>query len=105
MEINTEYYVQKILMELEKYYILHEKIKIVVGGDAYSWIMETASFLGSKYVLDRFHFSKELKTAFLKGRKTQEKINIYNECYDLFINGRCNKLLKIANSHQKKWIS
>ncbi|WP_342255784.1 UPF0236 family transposase-like protein [Spiroplasma endosymbiont of Poecilobothrus nobilitatus] len=66
-------------MELEKYYILPKKIKIVVGGDGDGWIMETASYLEAKYVLDRFHFSKELKRAFLKRRKTEAKINIYNE--------------------------
>ncbi|WP_342256552.1 hypothetical protein [Spiroplasma endosymbiont of Poecilobothrus nobilitatus] len=38
-EINTEDYVQRILMELEKYYILPKKIKIVVGGNGDGWIM------------------------------------------------------------------
>ncbi|WP_338990689.1 UPF0236 family transposase-like protein [Spiroplasma endosymbiont of Seladonia tumulorum] len=63
-EINTEDYVQRILMELERYYILPEKFKIIVSGDGDGWIIQTTSFLGAKYVLDRFHFSKELKRAF-----------------------------------------
>lgn len=101
-EINTQDYVQRILMELEKYYVLPEKIKLVVGGDGDPWIMETASILEAKYVLDRFPFVKELKNAFLKGRKTQEKIIIYNKCYSLFINGKCNELLEITKFLNKK---
>ncbi|WHQ37197.1 UPF0236 family transposase-like protein [Spiroplasma sp. SV19] len=100
-EINTQDYVQRILIELEKYYILPEKIKFIVGGDGDTWIMETASFLETTYVLDRFHFAKELKNSFLKGRKTQPKIELYNKCYNLFIQGKCDQLLEIAKIFKK----
>ncbi|MFW4371443.1 MAG: hypothetical protein EHV01_005865 [Spiroplasma sp. hy2] len=84
------------------FFLFHQEFSTKLkGGDGDGWIIQTASFLGAKYVLDRFHFSKELKRGFLKGRKTEAKTNIYNECYDLFINGKYDKLLKIANSYHK----
>jgi hypothetical protein len=35
------------------------------------------------------------------GRKTQAKIAIFNKCHNLFINGKCDQLFKIANFYQK----
>lgn len=47
------------------FYENFENAKLVVGGDGATWIKELASFMGAKYILDRYHAVRELRKVFL----------------------------------------
>lgn len=68
---------------------------IVLGGDGSTWMKRLAKELNAKYILDFFHAAKYFKDIFIIKGKQFIKGNLlkYNNCIQLFKNGKHKQLL------------
>lgn len=90
----------------KKFFDGFENCFLVVGGDGAWWIKELASWLGAKYVLDKYHASKQLREAFrINSRWPKINIsnwNLYRTTLNYFEQGMYEELITVLTEFSSK---
>ncbi|WP_339042421.1 UPF0236 family transposase-like protein [Spiroplasma endosymbiont of Apeira syringaria] len=71
----------------QKFYENIEQAKIIICGDSAGWIKEVADYLGTQFVLDKFHLIRTLYLGIMAGNKGKY-LKEYNHCKNLINNGK-----------------
>lgn len=104
--ISQEEFVNFVWNKALSFYENVNEANLILGGDGAPWIRESAMLLGATYVLDKFHFIRQVNSVFLK--RNRKKVNfICKNCYYRFQNalydGDLNKMLNGLNHFKNEF--
>ncbi len=85
------------------FYENFENAKLVVGGDGATWIKQLASFMGAKYILDRYHAVRELRKVFLFS-KLYHGEELFQKAINYFYSGDYDNLMELLKIYAPKEI-
>ncbi|WHQ37603.1 hypothetical protein E7Y35_05850 [Spiroplasma sp. SV19] len=98
--INTSEFMNEILEHINRFYIINNDTKLIVGGDGANWIYEISNLLNADYVLDKFHALRFTKSLLSSRTLAYHKLH-YKIIRYLYSTGQVDKLLDLLVSYKK----